>query len=237
MQESLAHLKPKFIIIRYQELLDVIDKFIKEKRKELVITLNTEMFVDSMNDKEFNQIINQSVVFLESIGICHLFYKKTGTKVEPINGIDLAERLIEKGYRTFILGTKDDIVCKAVDNLRKKYRDANIVGFYHGYFEDEDKVIDYVNNLGVELLLVGMGSPKQEKWVYRNRERLNFGVAMGIGGSIDVWAGVVKRAPVFIRKIKMEWLYRLLTDFRRIKRAGKLLKFVMMNISGRFSNG
>ncbi|MFN4219317.1 MAG: WecB/TagA/CpsF family glycosyltransferase [bacterium] len=235
MQENLniSHLNPKKILFYFENVKDYIDQAIKQNRKEMIVTLNTEMFIDSMEDLEFKKIIDNSVVVLESVGICLLYSKKMGIKVEPVNGIDIAQEIVKSGYRVFILGTKESIVRRAVENLRKLYENCNIVGYNDGYFADEERVIEEINLSSPEVLLVGMGSPKQEKWIYKNIDRLNFNVAIGIGGSIDVWAGVYKRAPFVLRKMKLEWMYRILSDIRRIPRFIKILKFIILMFTRR----
>lgn len=235
MQENLnvSHLSPRKILFHLQEVKNYIDQAIKQNKKEIIVTLNTEMFVDSMKDLKFREIIDQSVVVLESVGICLLYSRKTGVKLEPVNGIEIAQEIIKSGYKVFVLGTKRDIISKAVENLRKLYQSCNIVGYNDGYFVDEDRVIEKINLSQPEVLLVGMGSPKQEKWIYKNMDRLNFNVAIGIGGSIDVWAGVYKRAPFLLRKMKLEWMYRILSDIRRLPRIMKIFKFAMLMLTGR----
>lgn len=230
---NISHLKPKKIILSLDDFKREIDEIIRNKKKEIIVTLNTEMFVDSINDQYFQTIINDSIVILDSFGVCYLYGKKNGIKIEPLNGIDLAEFLISQGYRIFILGTTEDNIIRAVDNLKVRYPNCEIVGYHNGYFDDDEKVIEKINHANVDCLLVGMGSPKQEKWIYQNKSKLFFGVAMGIGGSIDVWAGKFKRAPYIFRKLRLEWLYRILIDLKRVPRVSKLVKFILLNSLGR----
>ncbi|MCX7758801.1 MAG: WecB/TagA/CpsF family glycosyltransferase [bacterium] len=230
---NISHLNPKTILFSFSEVKNYVDSVINSGQKRIIVTLNTEMFVDSIYDSEFKEIIDNFAVVLESVGICHLFWKKNRVKVEPINGIDLAEKLISDGYRVFILGAKKENLDRAVQNLSSLYLRSSIVGYHHGYFEDDAFVIDQINRVSPSILLVGMGSPRQEKWIYRNMDRLNFNVAIGIGGSIDVWSGFVRRAPELFRKAKLEWMYRTLSDFRRIPRLKKLIKFALMTAMGR----
>ncbi|MCS7244359.1 MAG: WecB/TagA/CpsF family glycosyltransferase [Candidatus Calescibacterium sp.] len=230
---NISHLKPKTILFSFSEVKNYVDSVINDGQKRIIVTLNTEMFVDSIYDNEFREIIDNFAVVLESVGVCHLFWKKNGVKIEPINGIDLAEKLIAEGYRVFILGARKESLDKAVQNLRSLYLGSSIVGYHHGYFEDDAVVIDQINKVSPSVLLVGMGSPKQEKWIYRNMYRLNFNIGIGIGGSIDVWSGFVRRAPELFRKAKLEWMYRIFSDFRRIPRLKKLIKFALMTTTGR----
>jgi N-acetylglucosaminyldiphosphoundecaprenol N-acetyl-beta-D-mannosaminyltransferase len=229
---SLSHLKLKKVLLSFNEALGFVKDCVNNDRKEIIVTLNTEMFVDSLNDNDFKDIINNSCVVLDSVGICYLFNKKTGLKVNVLNGIELAERIMEEGYRVFILGSKQENIEKAVQNLKDK--GFNIVGFHNGFFSNDLDVIDKINVTQAQILLVGMGSPKQEKWLFKNKDILKFNIGIGIGGSIDVWAGIFKRAPILFRKAKLEWLYRTLTDFKRFPRLYKLLKFAVLAKMGRF---
>ena len=208
------------------EVLAKIDEVITNNSKVQFITLNTEMIMDSLNDSNFLNILNNSEIILESNGVCFYMLSRYGIKVNPINGIDLAEAIISKGYKVFILGTKKEVLNSAVNNLKSKYVNSNIVGFYDGYFDNNEEVIDLINSSRAEVLLVGLGSPKQEFWIKDNMENIKANVFIGIGGSIDVWGGRFKRAPYVIRKLKLEWLYRTFQDPKRIKRNLKLLKFL-----------
>lgn len=230
---NISHLNPKKILFSFQEVKNYIDTLISENKKEILITLNTEMFIDSVDDREFKEIIDKSAVVLDSIGMCILYYKKSGIRIEPLNGIELAEKIISMGYKVFILGTREDVLFKAIEKLTRKYPQSNIVGYNDGYFKDSEEVINKINRAKPQVLLVGMGSPKQEKWIYFNMNRLVFNLAIGIGGSIDVWAGVYKRAPIIFRKMGLEWAYRIFTDIKRLPRLLKILRFTLLITTGR----
>ncbi len=232
LKKDLRTLKISNIIIKdvyfsIDEILNKIDQVIKSQSKIQIVTLNTEMVIDSLNNNEFLDILNRSEIILESNGVCFYVNKKYNLNIEPINGIDLAENIISKGYRTFILGTKQEIIENAVINLIKKYPNSNIVGYHNGYFKEDQKIIDLINLKEVEVLLVGLGSPKQEFWINNNINKIKSNIFMGIGGSIDVWGNYYKRAPFIIKKLKLEWLYRTIQDPKRIKRNIKLLKFLI----------
>ncbi len=230
---KIYHLHPKKIFLNFQEVKNYIESIIKQNERDIIVTLNTEMFIDSLKNEEFKKIIDNSVVVIDSVGIAMFYQRLYGNKIDPINGIELAEKLISFGYRVFILGSKEENLLKAIENIKKAYQMANIVGYYNGYFKDDEVVVEKINSVKPEILLIGMGSPKQEKWIYTNKEKLDFRIAIGIGGSIDVWAGVYKRAPVILRKMKLEWAYRLFTDLKRIPRIIKLIKFIPFLVLGR----
>ncbi|MGB9638207.1 MAG: WecB/TagA/CpsF family glycosyltransferase [bacterium] len=228
---NLNNLKISNIVIKnlyfsIDQVLNKVEETIKNNGKIQIVTLNPEMVIDSLYNSVFLDILNNSEVILESNGVCFYVNKRYNLKINPINGIDLAESIISKSYRVFILGTKQEILEKAVINLKNKYPNSNIVGFYNGYFEKDQEIIDLINSKDVEVLLVGLGSPKQEFWIYNNINKINANVFIGIGGSIDVWGEHFKRAPYIFRKFKLEWLYRTIQDPKRIKRNLKLFKFL-----------
>ena len=117
-----------------------------------------------------------------------------------------------------------------------QYPKAQIRGWRHGYFnsDEEDTIIDSINESGADILLVGLGAPKQEKWIHKNAHRLNCKVAMGIGGSIDVLAGTATLAPEFMRRAGLEWLFRLVKEPRRLPRMMDLPRFILLSVKRRF---
>ena len=125
----------------------------------------------------------------------------------------------EKEWRFYFLGGREDVVEEAVKELKEKYPHLEIGGFHHGYFGDNDEeVIKDINRASPDILFVGLGSPRQEYWIRENRERINALVMMGVGGSFDVWSGTKKRAPRWIRKLNLEWAYRIICEPQRLQR-------------------
>ncbi|MBC7195493.1 MAG: WecB/TagA/CpsF family glycosyltransferase, partial [Caldisericia bacterium] len=152
---------------------------------------------------------------------------------ERIPGIDLSYKMMEianeRKYKIVLIGGKEGISEKAKENLEKKFNNIKILKTYNGFFsEEEEKVIvDEIKNLNPDILLVGMGSEKQEIWIWKNREAFkNIGVCIGVGGTLDIWAGVKRRAPKFIQKIGLEWLYRALIEPKRVVRLFKIFRFL-----------
>lgn len=124
----------------------------------------------------------------------------------------------------------------AAVNIISNYGKVKITGYNHGYFksEEENDLIDKINSTKPDILLVGLGAPKQELWIHNNMYRLNCKVMIGVGGSIDIFAGKVSLTPEFIRKAGFEWLHRLLREPRRIKRMMDLPRFMLKTIKKRF---
>lgn len=198
-----------------------------------VITLTPEMCVRAESDSDFSEIISRaSIVVADGVGVAWGESKLSGRSVEKIPGIDLASwaiGAIEKiGGRLFLLGAKPDVIEKTAAAIERDYPGIASIGLRDGYFvpEEEDQVVSEIANANPHLLLVGMGSPKQEFFISKYLSRLNCCIAIGVGGSFDVWSGTVKRAPEFYRKTGTEWLYRTVTQpSTRIGRIPKLWKF------------
>ncbi len=200
-----------------------------------IYTPNSEILFDAVKDPEYERILNSGdLVIPDGIGvvIASRFYGKP--LKERVAGYDLMNRLIEIAWseekNIYLFGGKPGVAQEAAEKLRERYVGIKIHGVHDGYFEeDEDaEIINEINLKEIDVLLVALGAPKQEKWIFKNRERLNCNIAMGVGGSIDVLAGTVSRAPHFYQKAGLEWFYRLIKDPRRIGRVMKLPKFILL---------
>jgi len=148
-----------------------------------------------------------------------------------VPGIELAQRVLElaaeRSLAVFFLGAADGVAAEAARRQLELLPGLRVAGTHHGYFSpaEEDDVVRLVRDSRARILLVAMGAPRQEMLLYHNRDRLGATVAMGVGGSFDVWAGTVKRAPIWAQKAKVEWLYRLAADPRRARRQSALPRF------------
>ncbi len=154
------------------------------------------------------------------------------SKLERVPGCELMQNTCamaaDKGYKIFIYGAKEEVNEVAVETLKKRHPTIEIVGRQNGYLLEEEmpELIDRINKSGAEILFLALGSPKQELWIATHRDQLNtVRVCQGIGGTLDVLAGTVKRAPEFYCKTGTEWLYRLLSEPTRLKRQLSLPKF------------
>lgn len=220
--------------ITEKEALKKIINFINEKKFHLIVTINSENATKALENKEFLDVIKRAdLVIADGIGI--IFASKImGNKLpERIPGIDLSYKLLEisnlKGYKIALIGGKEGIAEKAKENLKKIFSKLDILITYNGYFDEEKEkiIIEKIQELEPDILLVGMGSEKQEVWIWKNREKFkNIGVCIGVGGTLDIWAGKKKRAPKFIQKIGLEWFYRMIIEPKRIFRIFKILIFL-----------
>lgn len=203
-----------------------------------VYTPNAEIVQLCIEKNEYYELINSAEVIVpDGIGVIKAA-KILGTPMkERVPGVELGEKMIEfcakEGRKVFFLGGKPGVAELAAENMAKKYSGLTVAGTADGYFKKEgvesERVIDNILSSGAELLFVCLGVPVQEKWIYDNRSRLSESVkvCMALGGSLDVYAGSVKRAPAIFRKTGFEWLYRLLKQPSRIGRMMKLPKFLL----------
>ena len=200
----------------------------------MVVTINPEMIRYAAGDSQFAQIVkNADLVIPDGIGI-EIGLKILGHNVGRIAGIEFAKKLVERfsqmSYPIAFIGAKPEIIEKAVENLKKEIPNLNVCYIRDGYFQDEQAVLDGIKNSGAKLILAAMGSPKQEYFVKKAVTLLPDAVAIGIGGSFDVWSGVVKRAPAVFRKLGLEWLYRTIKDPKRFKRIFPTLPLFVLNV-------
>jgi N-acetylglucosaminyldiphosphoundecaprenol N-acetyl-beta-D-mannosaminyltransferase len=182
-----------------------------DRIKGFVVLPYSEFIVRAQKDEEFKNILNSADFCLcESQGL-YLAAKFLGKKIkEPINGVELIYKLQGK---IFLFGGKDEVIKKVKEKLN-----SEVVGAENGY-QDSDKIIEKINQVKPNILLVGLGSPKQEKWIYENLKKMpSVKVAIGVGGAFDFISGRIKRAPRFVQKIGFEWLWRLILEPRRITR-------------------
>ncbi len=207
-------------------------------RQLAIVTLNAEMIVNAHGDDKFMAILkSRDFVIPDGQGIARTTLKVYRQELPVYPGIEFAYDLLlatadpssAHPQSVFLLGSKDGIAQTAKANLEAQIPDVRITGFHHGYIKGiDDEIVKLVNESGATILFAGMGSPFQEEWLERNRSRLNARILVGVGGCFEVWAGVFKRAPKWINRIKLEWLYRALIDPKRMKRLAFIPKYLRL---------
>lgn len=192
-----------------------------------VVTPNVDHVVRLETDEELRKVYSEADLVLTDGKPLVWISKLYGDSIpEKISGSDLfpalCARAAERGYSLFLLGAAEGVAARAADNLVSQYPGLSIAGTFSpefGFEKNPDKVdetIDVINSCSPDILVVGLGCPKQEKFIYRNRGRLKAGLALGLGASIDFAAGEVSRAPKWMSEHGLEWLYRITQDPKRL---------------------
>ena len=213
-----------------QEAVEKASSLMETEKLSMIFTPNSEIILYASNNPEFAEVLNNGdMVIPDGIGVVY------GAKIlrnpikERVAGYDLVCNLLpvmaEKGQSVYLLGAKPGVAEKAAETLLAKHPGLVIAGTHDGYFKDDDEVIADINKCAPDFLMVCLGFPKQENWIYNNREKLNAKLAIGAGGCLDVFAGTVQRAPEFYCKHGIEWLYRLVKQPTRFVRMLSLPKF------------
>ncbi len=213
-----------------QEAVEKASSLMETEKLSMIFTPNSEIILYASNNPEFAEVLNKGdMVIPDGIGVVY------GAKIlknpikERVAGYDLVCNLLpimaEKGQSVYLLGAKPGVAEKAAETLLLKHPGLVIAGTHDGYFKDDEEVIADINKCAPDFLMVCLGFPKQENWIYNNREKLNAKLAIGAGGCLDVFAGTVQRAPEFYCKHGIEWLYRLVKQPTRFVRMLSLPKF------------
>ncbi|MCM0649271.1 WecB/TagA/CpsF family glycosyltransferase [Clostridium swellfunianum] len=227
MSETVNVLGVSFNKITMKETVEIIESEIKSSRINPyhIVTGNPEIVLNYKEDKMLNNLINEAdLITPDGIGIILASKWKRNSLPERVPGSDLLINILEKGseegWSFYFLGTDEDTNKKAVENIRAKYPKVIISGRHDGFFDKvkEENIIEEINKAKPDILVVALGAPRAEKWIYENKSRLNTKVAIGVGGMLDVIAGKVKRAPLIWQKMNLEWLYRLLRQPSRWRR-------------------
>ena len=214
------------------QVLETMLQFIKDSSTKAVFTPNSEIMMIAHTDDELKAILNSAdLLIADGIGVVWAS-KILGYNIpERVTGYDTMSELFRIGSNGsisfYLLGSSQEVIEKAVHNIRVIYPNINILGYHNGYFnESEEKsIINEINSLKPDILFVALGAPKQEKWINNNKDHLHAKVCMGIGGCFDVIAGKVRQTPKIFQKLGLEWLYRLFKQPTRFKRMLKLPQF------------
>ena len=229
-----------------EETLSIVDKTIAEGKQLHHVGVNAGKMVAMQKDFKLRQSVNESDL-INADGQAVIWASKILNKPlkERVAGIDLMIRLVElahtNNYKIFFFGAKEEIVKKVVDTYSNKYSSNIIAGYRNGYFNknEEENIAKEIANSGANILFVAISSPTKENFLYENRailKKVNF--VMGVGGSFDVIAGKVKRAPIWMQKIGLEWFYRFLQEPRRMWKRYLIgnSKFIKLVLVQKFKN-
>lgn len=227
----------------YEETLETIRKSIKDRKPIQHCVLNACKLYLLKKDPYLAQIVRKCQMVQADGASIVLAGRLLGLPYFPrITGIDLMVRILEEArrnnYRVFFLGGTQEVLDKAVEKIASSYGHSIIAGAYNGYFGQDrnEDIVSLIASSNADILLVGMNSPKKEYWLAQNMERLNVPFCMGVGGSFDVIAGKVKRAPRLVQNLGLEWLFRVIQEPQRLWRRymAANLYFVFLVLSHSF---
>ena len=223
MQDPIKILGVPVHAMTMQEAVKTLEERMLAKEQTFVVTANAEIIMMCQENAEYKKIIceDAELVLPDGAGAVwagrHLGYKVP----ERVAGFDLYNELLDlsahKGYKAYFFGGSPGIAEAAKAKAEELYPGVKVVGCHNGYFKDEDvpQIIADINASGADMLFVALGAPKQEKWMYAHKDHVN-GVMIGVGAGFDYHAGNIKRAPGWMQKLSLEWLYRLLQDPKRL---------------------
>lgn len=214
------------------QALCLVQQYIGSDSAHQIVTVNAEILYNASQDRELAALIeNADLVTPDGSGIVWAANVLGEPLKERVTGIDLVLEICRQAapnqWKVFLLGGKPGVAHLAGENLKNKYPGLDIAGIRDGYFQeaDEDELIEEINASKAQILFAGLGSPKQESWLAAYKTQLKPKVLLGVGGSFDVISGQLKRAPGLFQKLGLEWLYRIIRQPWRFKRALAIPKF------------
>lgn len=212
---------------------ELIDAAVNKERR-FIVTANPEIVMHAQQDLEFNQVIRQAdYIVADGIGVVKAA-KSIGKPLKGrVTGYDTMLGLLEKAnemkMRVYFIGAKPNVIEKLIEHVHLQYRNIEIVGARDGYFiaSDSEAIAEDILKSQADFVFLALGFPRQEKWISAYLEKFEAGIFMGVGGSFDVLSGCTKRAPYFWVKFNLEWLYRILSQPSRWKRALAIPRFML----------
>lgn len=209
------------------EFVQRAERMLQQKQKGYCVTPNAEIVYEAVQDSSFRELLNGAALVLPDGAGVVLGAKILGTPIqEKVAGIEFGDAvcglLAKNGGRLYLLGGKPGIAEQAAEKLVQKHPGLVVCGTADGYFKEEGPVIAKVNEARPDVVFVCLGAPKQERWMACYGSQTGARLLLGLGGSLDVFAGTVERAPELWRKLNLEWLYRLVKEPKRWKRMARL---------------
>ncbi|QCR31452.1 WecB/TagA/CpsF family glycosyltransferase [Lysinibacillus sp. SGAir0095] len=216
----------------YDELLKEIFSRIERKEKSLIVAINPEKIMKAKEDASLKKLLNEAEIQIpDGVGVIIASKIQKGQITERVTGVEMMMRLCEEAAKQqkpiFLYGGKPGVADTAAAKLKELYPGIIVAGTQDGYEKDNEVVKAKINEAKPDILFVAMGSPKQENWINANRDQLHPTIYQGVGGSFDVLAGTVKRAPEAFQKLGLEWFYRLMKEPKRFKRQLALPLFLV----------
>lgn len=239
-KELVEILGVSFIHTTRKQLIERLNNHIVQNEKRFIVTANPEIVMMANEDENYKRDIDKAnYVTADGIGIVKAAQLLNTPLPERVAGyevmLDLLKLANDHRYKVYLLGATEETLQKTVQNIKRDYEHIDIVGAQNGFFDWSDRQItDKMIAAEADLVFVALGAPRQEKWISQHLDLFNKGIFIGIGGSFDVIAGTVKRAPVLWQKLNLEWLYRIVKQPSRIKRSLAIPRFVIRIFKEKF---
>ena len=234
MRNRIAVLNVMIDVVTMKEAVEAVKQFILQKKSHLVVTPNPEIIMMANKDEQLARIINNAdLVVPDGAGVVWAARYQGDAMPERVAGYDLVQNLLieamNEKYKIYLFGGAPGIAEKAKKIAEERYPGVQIVGTRNGFFtkQNESEIVNDIKACQPDILLVALGVPRQEKWLEEYKEELKVPVSIGVGGTFDVMAGVVKRAPLWMQRSNLEWLFRLLSEPKRAIRMLALPHFVI----------
>ena len=230
------------------DVTELLREYLKGDKLSVIYTPNTEIVMAAKDDEDLKNLLNKAdLIIPDGIGLIYGSRIKKKPLKERVTGFDTSMKLLdiadENSYSIFLLGGKEGVSKIAAENIEKDYPNIKIAGYQHGYFkgshlglvdhDEEKEILHRINKANPDIIFVGLGFPMQEKWIDKNKDRINSRVIIGNGGVIDILAGNAKRAPQIYQDLGLEWFYRLMKNPSRIKRQMAIPKFMLHVLFGK----
>ena len=220
-------------IVDMESSLNWVAERLESNESFQIITLNPEIVVQSTQDVSLAKAIKAAeLVTPDGVGILWAAKRICGVELPGrVTGVDLTQELFLRfggELRVYFLGGRPGVAERAANVSRRRYG-ISIAGFWHGYFDDPTNIIFEINNSGANVLLAGLGQ-QQEVFLYKNKTKFKVPILIGVGGTLDVLAGAVKRMPTWSQQLRLEWLLRVGSNPRRWPRAVRLLRFALLTL-------
>ncbi|MBU8905970.1 WecB/TagA/CpsF family glycosyltransferase [Desertibacillus haloalkaliphilus] len=222
--EKVSILGVDFINTTMNEMIARLGDHLEKEEKAFVVTANPEIVLAAHNDQDYQKLLAKAnYITADGIGVVKAAQLLGQPLPERVTGFDMFMALLqlanEKSYKLYLLGAKPEVLEKTKQAVESQFPNVTIVGSHHGFFEwDEPTIENEIKETEPDLVFVALGFPRQEKWISERISSFNKGIFIGIGGSFDVLAGEVNRAPEIWQKLNVEWLYRLIQQPSRWKR-------------------
>jgi len=233
--ESIEILGCRLDLLDEHEATETILRFARSDGAAQVVTLGTEMVVYAQHHPEFRAVIDASALSLcDTVGVLWVARRRGARLQERVTGVELVERICQRAageeLPVYLLGGAEGVAADAAAILEVLFPGLAIAGARNGFFsrEEEPAIVEAIRSSGARIVFAGLGSPRQEMWLARNLQATGCGAGIGVGGSFDVISGRVKRAPLIWRRLRLEWLYRLIREPQRVRRQLALPYFVWL---------